>query len=211
MIITKQKPVEEVLKMAESFDQIFIVGCGSCATTCQTGGEKEVHEIMEQLSDKVSGFAVVEEPCDLRLTRRDLKSHKEEISKSDAILVLNCGVGVQTIADYTGKVVLPALDTMFIGMTERIGRYYERCKACQDCILYETGGICPIARCPKAILNGPCGGQVEGKCEVGEYENDCAWVLIWKNLKEQDRLEMFTTFRPPRDHSNRVLTTKIIS
>jgi len=106
--------------------------------------------------------------------------------------------------------VLPASDTLFIGKTERIGKFYDMCKACGECILDETGGVCPITRCPKGLLNGPCGGQVEGKCEVGEYENDCAWILIWKNLTEQDRLDLFMTFRPPRDNSKKVLTAELI-
>ncbi len=210
MIITKQKPLEKIKEMTAPYEKIFVVGCGKCATVCQTGGEQEVAAMAEVLSDKISGFAVVEEPCDLRLTRRDLRSSKEAIAASDAVLVMNCGAGVQTIADHTGKIVLPALETMFIGSTERIGRFFERCRACQDCILDETGGVCPIARCPKSLLNGPCGGQVEGKCEVGEYENDCAWVLIWKKLTEQDRLDLFMKFRPPRDNSKKVLTTELI-
>ena len=210
MIITKQKPLEKIMEMAEPYKKIFVVGCGKCATVCQTGGEQEVAAMAENLSDKISGFAVVEEPCDLRLTRRDLRSSKEAIAGSDAVLVMNCGAGVQTIADHTGKIVLPALETMFIGSTERIGRFFERCRACQDCILDETGGVCPVARCPKSLLNGPCGGQVEGKCEVGEYKDDCAWILIWKKLTEQDRLDLFMKFRPPRDNSKKVLTTEII-
>ncbi|GAI88242.1 unnamed protein product, partial [marine sediment metagenome] len=127
-----------------------------------------------------------------------------------AILVMACGVGVQTVGEYSGKIVLPASDTLFIGKTERIGKFYDMCKACGECILDETGGVCPITRCPKGLLNGPCGGQVEGKCEVGEYENDCAWILIWKNLTEQDRLDLFMTFRPPRDNSKKVLTAELI-
>jgi ferredoxin len=210
MIITKQKPLEKIMEMAEPYKKIFVVGCGKCATVCQTGGEQEVAAMAEKLSDKISGFAVVEEPCDLRLTRRDLRSSKEAIAGSDAVLVMNCGAGVQTIADHTGKIVLPALETMFIGSTERIGRFFERCRACQDCILDETGGVCPVARCPKSLLNGPCGGQVEGKCEVGEYKDDCAWILIWKKLTEQDRLDLFMKFRPPRDNSKKVLTTELI-
>lgn len=210
MIITKQKPLEKIMEMAEPYEKIFVVGCGKCATVCQTGGEQEVAAMAEKLSDKISSFAVVEEPCDLRLTKRDLRSSKEAIAGSDAVLVMNCGAGVQTVADHTGKIVLPALETMFIGSTERIGRFFERCRACQDCILDETGGVCPIARCPKSLLNGPCGGQVEGKCEVGEYKNDCAWVLIWKKLTEQDRLDLFMKFRPPRDNSKKVLTTELI-
>jgi ferredoxin len=210
MIITKQKPIEEIMEMVEPYGKIFVVGCGKCATVCKTGGEEEVAAMAEKLSDKIGGFTTVEEPCDLRLTRRDLKEHKEAIAGSDAVLVMNCGAGVQTIADYTGKIVLPALDTLFIGSMERIGRFYDRCKACGECILDETGGVCPITRCPKGLLNGPCGGQVEGKCEVGEYEKDCAWVLIWKKLTEQDRLDLFMIFRPPRDNSKKVLTTELI-
>ncbi len=210
MIITKQKPLEKIMEMAEPYKKIFVVGCGKCATVCQTGGEQEVAAMAEKISDKISGFVVIEEPCDLRLTRRDLRSSKEAIAGSDAVLVMNCGAGVQTIADHTGKIVLPALETMFIGSTERIGRFFERCRACQDCILDETGGICPVARCPKSLLNGPCGGQVEGKCEVGEYKYECAWILIWKKLTEQDRLDLFMKFRPPRDNSKKVLTTEII-
>ncbi len=210
MIITKQKPFEKILEMTQPYDKVFIVGCGSCATSCQTGGEKEVAEMAEKLGEKVVGTAVVEEPCDLRLDRRDLKAHREALKEADAVLVLACGSGVQTLADFTGKIVLPGLDTCFIGETERLGRFYDRCRACGDCILDETGGICPITRCAKALLNGPCGGQVEGKCEVGEYKNDCAWVLIWKKLKEQDRLDLFMKFRPPRDHSKKVLLTEVI-
>jgi ferredoxin len=210
MIITKQKTEEEMKEITEPFGKIFVVGCGSCATSCQTGGEEQVAEMVKKLGKKAFSSAIVEEPCDLRLARRDLKGHKDKIKKADAVLVMSCGAGVQTISDYSGKLVLPALDTMFIGSTERIGRFYDRCAACGECVLDETGGICPITRCAKSLLNGPCGGQVEGKCEVGDYKNDCAWVLIWKKLKEEDRLDLFTTFRPPRDFSKKVLTTEVI-
>lgn len=210
MIITKKKPLEEVLEMAQPYDRVFIIGCGTCSTSCQTGGENEVAEMADRLGEKVIGTAIVEEPCDRRINRRDLKQSKEILKEADAVLVLSCGSGVQTLADFTGKVVLPGLDTCFIGEIERIGKYYDRCRACGDCILDETGGICPITRCAKALLNGPCGGQVEGKCEVGEYENDCAWVIIWKRLKEQDRLDKFMTFRPPRDYSKKVMLTEVI-
>lgn len=210
MIITKQKPLEEIMARSKPYQKIFVAGCGKCATTCQTGGEKEVHAMVEKLSDRISGFVVVEEPCDLRLTRRDLKTYRKTIAGSDAVLVMNCGAGVQTIADYTGKVVIPALDTLFIGSTERIGKFYDKCKACGECILDETAGVCPITRCPKSILNGPCGGTVDGKCEVGAYDHDCAWTLIYERLKEQDRLDLFTIFRPPKDYGKKTLLRELI-
>jgi ferredoxin len=210
MIITKKKPDEEIEEMTRPFEKLFVVGCGTCSTSCQTGGEDQVAEMVEKLGDKVIGSAMVEEPCDLRIDRRDLKKHRDAIKEADAIMVMSCGVGVQTVGDYSGKIVLPASDTVFIGETERIGKFYDRCKACGECILDETGGICPITRCPKSLLNGPCGGQVEGKCEVGEYEDDCAWVLIWERLKEQDRLDLFMKFRPPRDYGKKVLLRDLI-
>ena len=210
MIITKKKPDEEIEEMTRPFGKLFVVGCGTCSTSCQTGGEEQVAEMVEKLGDKVIGSAMVEEPCDLRINRRDLKKHRDAIKEAEAIVVMSCGVGVQTVGDYSGKIVLPASDTVFIGETERIGKFYDRCKACGECILDETGGICPITRCPKSLLNGPCGGQVEGKCEVGEYEDDCAWVLIWERLKEQDRLDLFMKFRPPRDYGKKVLLRDLI-
>jgi ferredoxin len=206
MIITKQKPMEKILEMIEPFPKLFIVGCGTCSTSCMTGGEEQVIEMTEKLGDRVLGYKVVEDPCDIRLDRRDLREYKEQIKNADAILVMSCGVGVQTISDYANKVVIPTNDTLFIGETERLGKFHDRCKACGECILDETGGVCPITRCAKGLLNGPCGGQVKGKCEVGSYEEDCAWVKIYERLKEQDRLDLFTKFRPPRDYSKKVLT-----
>jgi hypothetical protein len=170
-----------------------------------TGGEEQVRELVDRLGDKIVGYQMVEEPCDKRLNRRDLKEYKEKIQEADAIVVMSCGVGVQAISDYADKVVLPATDTMFMGETERFGIFHNRCNACGDCILDETGGICPITRCAKGLLNGPCGGFVDGKCEVGEYSEDCAWTLIYNRLKDQERLELFTKFRPPRDFSKKTL------
>jgi ferredoxin len=206
MIITKAKPEEELNEMLKPYKKLFVVGCGTCSTSCMTGGEEQVAEMVKKLGDRAVGSAVVEEPCDLRITRKDLKEFREKVKEADAVLVMSCGVGVQTIGDYSKKIVLPALDTLFIGQTERLGKFHDYCKACGECILDETGGICPVTRCAKGLLNGPCGGQVEGKCEVGKYENDCAWILIYNRLKEQGRLDLFEVFRPPRDNSKKVLT-----
>lgn len=205
MIITEQKNIEEISQMIEPYNKLFIVGCGTCSTSCKTGGEEEVKEMVEKLGDRVNGWAMVEDPCDLRLNRRDLRDHKKDIAESEAVLVMACGAGVQTVNDFTAKITLPALNTLFIGQTERLGKFHDTCKACGDCILDETGGICPITRCAKNLLNGPCGGQVDGKCEVGDYENECAWIQIYDRLEEQGRLDLFTTFRPPRDFSKKVL------
>lgn len=201
MIITVSKPVDELLTMLQPFNRVFIVGCGECATVCQTGGEEQVKRMANELSKlkEVVGVTVIESPCDERLVRRDLKN-TVEMNDIDAFLVMSCGVGVQTVSEATGAICIPALNTKFMGKVEKIGRFYERCRACGECILYETGGICPITRCAKGLLNGPCGGQADGKCEVGKWQNDCAWVLIHQRLKEIGQLNRFKKFREPRDY-----------
>lgn len=203
MIITEQKPFDKIKSMLEKFNKVFIIGCGECATLCQTGGEDQVKEMKEKLKGlgkEVTGTAVPKTTCDKRILRRDLKKFKEAIEAAQAILVMACGNGVQTVAEFTGKLVVPALNTLFMGKIERIGRFYERCRACGDCILFETGGVCPLTQCAKGLLNGPCGGYANGKCEVGGWVKDCAWIKIFNALKEQGRLDLFLKFRPPKDH-----------
>ncbi len=210
MIITKSKPREEVLELVKDYGRVFVLGCGTCATLCQTGGEKQVEDLAKELGEKVVGKAVVETPCDLRVLRRDLAQYMESVGKAHGIITLCCGVGSQAVADFTGKNVVPGLDTLFIGETERIGRFYERCRACGDCVLYETGGVCPVVRCAKGLMNGPCGGMANGKCEVGGHVRDCAWVLIYKRLKEQGRDEVFKKIRPAVDRSRRAQPQELI-
>lgn len=204
MIITQQKPLEEILKMLEPFNKVFIIGCGTCSTVCQTGGEEQVEQMAETLKKEgkeITGSVVVEAPCDARLLRRDTRKMKKAIEESEALLCMTCGAGVQDIVQHLKKISVPALNTKFLGQIERIGEFYERCRACGECILYETGGICPIVRCPKGMMNGPCGGMFEGKCEVGGYQRDCAWVLIYNRLKELGMLDLYKSYKPPRDNS----------
>ena len=204
MIITQQKPLEEILKMLEPFSKVFIIGCGTCSTVCQTGGEEQVEQMAETLKKEgkeIMGSVVVEAPCDARLLRRDTRKMKKAIEESEALLCMTCGAGVQDIVQHLKKISVPALNTKFLGQIERIGEFYERCRACGECILYETGGICPVVRCPKGMMNGPCGGMFEGKCEVGGYQRDCAWVLIYNRLKELGMLDLYKSYKPPRDNS----------
>jgi hypothetical protein len=207
MIIMEQKPLEEILKMLEGIDNVLIVGCNGCAGIYQVGGEKQA-EIMKILVEmavklkqnreiKTKACAVLRQ-CDRQVAATSLRPIVEEYT---AILSLACGVGVQTIAQlFENKLVIPANNTKFIGMQDReLGKFYELCSACGECILFETGGICPVTRCGKSLLNGPCGGQALGKCEVGGWKKDCAWVLIYNRLKEKNMLDYFTKFREPRD------------
>ena len=126
---------------------------------------------------------------------------RPQLEQVDALLSLACGVGPQTMMDVFPEVkVLTAVDTFGMGGKDReLGHFFEYCSGCGDCLLNDTGGICPMTRCPKALINGPCGGMLNGKCEVGNYENDCAWFLIYASLKAQDRLDEFRKYRNPRD------------
>ncbi len=200
MIITEKKPIEEIRESLKDSKKVFIMGCGTCAALSQTGGEEQVKEMAQLLSDKeIVGTVVIETPCDKRILKRDLRTVSASLNAADAVLVLSCGVGVQTLVELTGKIAIPGLNTKFIGMTEHIGAFYQRCLACGDCILDETGGICPISRCPKGLLNGPCAGHMDEKCEV-DREKDCAWVLIYKRMKDNGQLDKFRAFRKPKNH-----------
>jgi len=201
MIVTEQKKFEEILKMLEGSGSVFIAGCGACATSTVTGGEKEVKEMaasLEKAGKKVTGTQVIESTCDMRLCRRDLKKHQKEIDGADAFLVMSCGAGVQTIAGLIGKSAFPALNSMFLAKVERSGKYFEMCTTCGDCQLDRTGGICLVTRCAKNTLNGPCGGSVDGKCEVND-KNDCAWALIEERLKQLNNVEDLKDFQPVKD------------
>ena len=208
-IITTKKPFEEVLGVLKNVDKIGLVSCGSCAAMCQTGGTEGAKEMVEKLEQK--GFEVVttmvpEEVCDNRVMMKDFRKIDEDLGEIDAILTLSCGLGVASITQVLSRKhpdipVFIATNTEFMGMTERIGRFYQRCRGCGDCLLNETGGICPITTCAKSLMNGPCGGMVRGKCEVGNYEKDCGWVLIFNRLKDLGRLDLFTKLRDPVDWS----------
>ena len=211
VVITTKKPDEEVIEALNNYkvNKLVIVSCGTCAALCQTGGTEGAKEWQEKLEKEgfdITAVIVSEDVCDNRVMRKDLRKIDDEIAAADAILTLSCGLGVHSIVHtlekkHPGKPVLISNNTMFIGETERIGRFYMRCRACGDCLLNFTGGICPIANCAKALMNGPCGGMVRGMCEVGNYEKDCGWVLIYNRLKAIGRLDLFEELRDARDWS----------
>ena len=208
-VITTKKPFEEILRAIKDTKKITIVSCGSCAAMCQTGGTegaKEMAEKLEKEGFEITTVIVPEEVCDNRVMLKDFRKIDEELNNTDAILTLSCGLGVASITGVLQKKhpdipVFIGTNTEFMGMTERIGRFYMRCRGCGDCLLNETGGICPITTCAKSLMNGPCGGMVKGKCEVGNYERDCGWVLIYERLKQLGRLDLFSKLRDPVDWS----------
>lgn len=162
MIVTRKKPVEQVLVMLHGVRRVALVGCGNCATACQTGGEKELEQMRQLLQEQgieTVGSVLPDECCHMLLVKRDLKPLRD--SGAEAIVCLACGDGVQTVAAHTAVPVFPANDTLFLGQIERAGVFREACRMCGDCMLGQTGGICPVTQCAKSLVHGPCGGTAE--------------------------------------------------
>lgn len=203
MIITIPKPFSEILENLKPYKNIYIIGCAACATKCQTGGEEQVKKAAAELvknGKQITGYAVLDTPCDMRIVKKDLARNKDAVS-SDAILVLACGAGIQSVASIIEVPIYPGLNPEFLGTIERIGIYNEYCNICGDCIVDRTGGICPVARCAKGMINGPCGGAVDGKCEV-DLQKDCVWILIYNKLKKLGKEKnILKEYMPPRKHS----------
>lgn len=198
--ITKQKPFEEVQQLLEKFDRVYVIGCGTCATMTKTGGVEQVQEMRERLQELgklVTGSIVIPTACD-DMTETAVKENDGPIQNANCILVMSCAMGVHRVSLYIGKPVLPALDTLFIGMEDSPGDFHEVCAQCGQCILGHTAGICPLTACHKGLLNGPCGGTNNGKCEV-DKNRDCAWTLIYNRLEEQGRLDLMRQYQPPKD------------
>ncbi|MDX9703856.1 MAG: methylenetetrahydrofolate reductase C-terminal domain-containing protein [Candidatus Auribacterota bacterium] len=206
MIITSAKDKKNLLCVLEGYRSVFLVGCGSCATACNTGGEKEVLEMQEFLEHNgksVTGWIIPDETCQQMLCRKELRVNSRQVEDAACLLVLACGAGVQSIGSVIDdKPIFSALDSLFLGNVERIGKYAETCSMCGNCVLNKTGGICPVTRCAKGLLNGPCGGPVDGKCEVNP-DNDCAWILIYKRLKACGRLDKLDDITLPADRQTR--------
>ena len=200
--ITKQKPLKEILSNIEKYSKIYITGCGTCATMCETGGVREVLEMQEKLKASgktVVGWTVIPTACDI-LSHEILKQEEEKIKNAEVILEMTCGFGNQQIARGTTLPVIPANDTVSMSIESPEGRFESVCMQCGECLLGVTGSICPVVICPKSLCNGPCGGTDHGKCEV-DKEKDCAWTLIYNVLKEQRRLDILREYQPPKDYS----------
>lgn len=205
MIISTPKGREELEALLEGYETLFLIGCGSCATACKVGGEDEVfatQEWLEESGREVVGSLILDEACHIMRAARELRRYRPQLEEAQAILVLACGAGVQSISDCTEKRVLAALNSLFLGNIRRFGQYEEKCSLCGDCILNETAGICPVTNCAKGLLNGPCGGVDEGCCEV-DGERECAWVRIHLRLEQQQRQGVFARTVAPKDWSRK--------
>lgn len=204
MIVTVRKDFSEILRGTKSKKRVYIIGCAGCATLCQTGGDKETRELRASLTEhgkEVVGRSVLDVPCDERVVKLEL-AKKPQILKSDILLVMACGAGIQAIRNLVSLPILPVLDSVFLGTIERIGVFKEYCSICGDCMIEGMDNLCPITRCAKGLLNGPCGGAADGKCEI-DPEMDCVWDLIYKILKEKGELKRLKDYRSPRNHGKK--------
>ena len=209
--ITQQKSEEEIDQLLSGLGRIFVIGCGTCVTLTHTGGQTEVNVMKEQMANKgklITGDLVLPVACD-NMTAEALREYGQQINQADALLIMTCAFGVQTVAKQLKKLVVPALDTLFIGKETALGQFDEVCLQCGTCILGETGGICPVTSCHKGLVNGPCGGTNDGKCEI-DNAKDCAWTLIYNRLNELGRLDGMRRLQKPRNHQGEPSPGKFI-
>lgn len=206
MIVAEQKSLDEMKGLINDAGKVLVVGCGTCVTVCFAGGAREAAIVSSSLrmATKLNNNAkdindvTVQRQCEWEY----LDEIAEQVKDADMVLSLACGIGVQAMAEhFPTKWIVPGLNTKFLGLPVEQGIWSERCAACGDCILGITGGICPIARCSKSLLNGPCGGSEDGHCEINP-EVDCAWQLIYDRLASMGKLEVLLELQPPKNWQN---------
>ncbi|MFO7885551.1 MAG: methylenetetrahydrofolate reductase C-terminal domain-containing protein [Desulfobacteraceae bacterium] len=204
MIVAERKPFDEIKSMVAGYKKVLTIGCGTCVAVCLAGGSKEVETLNAELNlafaDEPVTFdgETLERQCDMEfLAELDAKA-----DQYDAFLSMACGAGIQFLAErFPDKPVFPAVNTSFIGVNLDVGWYEEKCRACGNCVLGLTGGICPVTMCAKSLFNGPCGGTNNGSCEI-DPEQPCAWFKIYERLAAQGRLDQIMELSPPNDWSN---------
>jgi ferredoxin len=205
MIVADKKPIEEIIEEIRDKKRVLVLGCNECVTVCEAGGKKEVGVLSSALRmyflKNSTETRIEEKTLERQCDHEYLEEIRDIVDQYDAVVSLACGVGVQFMAEkYHATPVYPGVNTCFLGATEERGLWTERCQACGDCILAHTGGICPVSRCAKRVLNGPCGGATNGKCEISK-ETDCAWHLIIERLKALGRLDDYEKISSVKDWS----------
>lgn len=201
MIITSAKPFEEILAILKDEDNIFVIGCNVCAAKLRIGGEPEVLEMCRKLEESgknVVGWTLPTAACSIR-SFESLVEKNEKINEAFCILVMGCGSGVSSVANVAEVPVYGSNDTLSLGGSSGGKLLSDQCVMCGNCTIGEFGGLCPKAQCPKGLLNGPCGGAVDGKCEVSRV-NDCVWTLIYERLKKIKRLDLLYVIHAPQEH-----------
>ena len=207
MITAEQKPIDEIRGMIAPYKRILVLGCASCVAECAAGGEKETAMLGSALrmaaKMEKQEVEIEEKTIDRQCVNEFIVLLDDIVDKYDAILSLGCGAGVQAVGDMFPEIpVIPALNTEFLGETKSQGLWVENCLGCGDCMLYYFGGVCPLARCSKQLFNGPCGGSVNGKCEINP-DLDCAWQQIIDRLSTFGALDRLEDVYPPKDWSKK--------
>lgn len=208
MIISRQKEFDEILKLLAQ-KNIFVIGCGKCAKKQHTGGEPEVIDIKDKLNaagKNITGWTVLSSACSIN-SWEDVLAQNPGIKKADALLIMSCGGGVSVISRYADMIVYPALDTESVGGVCCNEIVTQLCGMCGDCTIWLYGGICPVTQCSKSLLNGPCGGAVEGKCEVDERL--CGWDKIFERVRKLGKLEYIEMIHEPKDHTKKLRGKKV--
>lgn len=205
MIVADKKPIEEIIEDVKDHEKLLILGCNECVTVCEAGGKKEVGILASALRmyflNHGKEMKIDERTLERQCDHEYLEEIRNDVDQYDAIVSIACGVGVQFTAEkYLSTPVYPGVNTCFMGATEERGLWTERCQGCGQCILSRTGGICPVSRCAKRVMNGPCGGSSAGMCEI-DKELICAWQLIVERLKSLDRFEEYEELSPIKDWS----------
>ena len=204
MIVADRKPLNEIIDKIARHKKVLVAGCATCVAECRSGGEKETELLASQLriafNEKKAGVEITECCIERQCEPELIEKCADKFVGIDAVLSLACGVGVQQMSErLLGMPVYPGLNTMFMGTHASPGTWEERCAGCGNCILDKTGGICPIARCSKSLLNGPCGGtRKEGKCEISE-DIPCAWALIVERMMSLNRMAELEDIIPSKD------------
>jgi ferredoxin len=206
MITAERKPLDEILALVGDKKKVLVAGCDTCVAICLTGGEKEAEILAAELRIKAEQDgtgAEVEHTAAIRQCEWEyLDMIADKVKDADIVLSMACGIGIQSMAEkFSPQLVVPAVNTNMLGMPQEHAVWLERCGACGDCVIGETAGICPVVRCSKSLMNGPCGGSHDGLCEVKTPEKediDCAWHLIWERLKEQGREDLMIKNRAPK-------------
>jgi len=207
VIIAEWKPIHELTAALGSHEKILLVGCATCVAECSAGGEREVETLapLLRMGLQVEGRSVqirtktLERQCEWEF----IEELADIIPEVDAVLSLACGIGVQAVAErFPEMPVYPGVNTTALAIREEPGLWAARCAACGECVLGETFGLCPVARCAKSLMNGPCGGtRGDGKCEVDE-NIDCVWNLIVERARARGALDSLVQVHQPKDWSN---------
>lgn len=208
IVIFKQKPIEEILGYLANDKSVFLLRCAGCSRFNQVDAESDLislKEIIEGKSITISGFAIRSLLC--VKAKSVLEELTESIGNPSSILVIACGLGIQSIAEATDKVVHPACNSFIDKESLERGKRENRCRTCGDCVLEFTGGICPLTVCSKGLLNGPCGGSSGYKCEISK-EIECGWILIYERMKKLGRMKELMSFLSPKDY-RKIQKTKI--